>query len=306
MSEGGRFPWKLQKIFSVPVGRYERLRESLPKPPEGMAWYQNKETREWKLVPEEELPRLVENNPNQKDVQQQEVTVDFTATDATTKNEKTSPFENPFQVGKQEQEKQEEQDKEEENLKVDLQASETTQTTQPASNVHADADAQKEEATRTRSESPVIFNTNTNTNVSTPKAKNTSTTKATTNTTPTTHFENLPTDFVVEQEDESKQPEHNNNNNEDDWEFLSESGRNSQRTLNSGTIGDGMAFVTRSGSIKSFSNNSCYSSSYNNHNNKLQRSPSSSTIDSHDFYLGPAGKGILGVDYVEHGELQVM
>lgn len=33
---------------------------------------------------------------------------------------------------------------------------------------------------------------------------------------------------------------------------------------------------------------------------KLQRTNSSSTIDSQDNALGPSGKGILGVDYVEH------
>eukprot|EP00525_Craspedostauros_australis_P005780 CAMPEP_0198132992 /NCGR_PEP_ID=MMETSP1442-20131203/59332_1 /TAXON_ID= /ORGANISM="Craspedostauros australis, Strain CCMP3328" /LENGTH=331 /DNA_ID=CAMNT_0043794095 /DNA_START=331 /DNA_END=1326 /DNA_ORIENTATION=- len=33
---------------------------------------------------------------------------------------------------------------------------------------------------------------------------------------------------------------------------------------------------------------------------KIQRTNSSSTIDSHDNVLGPSGKGVLGVDYVEH------
>jgi hypothetical protein len=32
----------------------------------------------------------------------------------------------------------------------------------------------------------------------------------------------------------------------------------------------------------------------------MQRTQSSSTIDSTDNALGPSGKGILGVDYVEH------
>ena len=33
---------------------------------------------------------------------------------------------------------------------------------------------------------------------------------------------------------------------------------------------------------------------------KIQRTASSSTLDSQDNVLGPSGKGVLGVDYVEH------
>ena len=43
-------PWK---IFQVP--KHERSRESLPKPPAGMAWLQDPKTRDWKLVPEEDV-----------------------------------------------------------------------------------------------------------------------------------------------------------------------------------------------------------------------------------------------------------
>lgn len=58
MAEGGMFPWKIQKIFRLPVADYSRTRESLPAPPEGMEWFQNKTTREWRLVKANE-PELV-------------------------------------------------------------------------------------------------------------------------------------------------------------------------------------------------------------------------------------------------------
>lgn len=50
MSEGGLFPWKLQKVFQRgPAADYRGLRNPLPPPPEGMAWCQNIVTREWTL-----------------------------------------------------------------------------------------------------------------------------------------------------------------------------------------------------------------------------------------------------------------
>jgi LysM repeat protein len=69
---------------------------------------------------------------------------------------------------------------------------------------------------------------------------------------------------------------------EADWELLSEG---------HGSCTSGLAFVTRNGSISS-------------HSVGHKKNLSSSTIDSHDHFdllqLGPSGKGILGVDYVEH------
>lgn len=53
MAEGGHLPWKIQTIFTRgPVADYRILRKPLPNPPAGQVWYQNQETKEWKLVPE--------------------------------------------------------------------------------------------------------------------------------------------------------------------------------------------------------------------------------------------------------------
>jgi len=53
MAEGGRFPWKVQTIFSRgPVADYSNLRNPLPRPPGGQKWEQDKATREWQLVSE--------------------------------------------------------------------------------------------------------------------------------------------------------------------------------------------------------------------------------------------------------------
>jgi LysM repeat protein len=80
-----------------------------------------------------------------------------------------------------------------------------------------------------------------------------------------------------------------NNNNEEDWELLSDKKAGSVRSLSS---------------MESFSH-----ASNSSHNNlsvpfKIARTHSSSTIDSSDNNnnnaLGPSGKGVLGVDYVEH------
>jgi hypothetical protein len=63
MSEGGRFPWKLQKLWeNGPAADFRGLRNPLPDPPEGMIWHQNEDTKEWRLVPEGE-PFLNEHGP---------------------------------------------------------------------------------------------------------------------------------------------------------------------------------------------------------------------------------------------------
>ena len=56
MSEGGVYPWKVQKIELPKHGRYASvtyadLSRPLPDPPEHQTWVQDLHTREWKLVP---------------------------------------------------------------------------------------------------------------------------------------------------------------------------------------------------------------------------------------------------------------
>jgi hypothetical protein len=53
MSEGGHYPWKIQKVVRARSADYGRLRDPLPAPPGGTAWQHNPKTREWKLVPAE-------------------------------------------------------------------------------------------------------------------------------------------------------------------------------------------------------------------------------------------------------------
>lgn len=83
----------------------------------------------------------------------------------------------------------------------------------------------------------------------------------------------------------------NRGNAEDDWEFLSE--KTSNRSVG------GEVIVVRAGSVRSIdhesSSNTTLSLPF-----KIQRTVSSSTLDSQDNVLGPSGKGVLGVDYVEH------
>ena len=58
MSEGGIYPWKVQRI-ELPrsggragvVTSYANLKEPLPSPPKGQTWVQDVQTREWKVVP---------------------------------------------------------------------------------------------------------------------------------------------------------------------------------------------------------------------------------------------------------------
>mmetsp|Transcript_27015 Transcript_27015/g.41505 ORF Transcript_27015/g.41505 Transcript_27015/m.41505 type:complete len:423 (+) Transcript_27015:175-1443(+) len=85
-------------------------------------------------------------------------------------------------------------------------------------------------------------------------------------------------------------------NVDQDWELLSE--RASIPSMERGDI-----FVARAGSVRSIgsidqSNNS--SQTTLSVPFKIQRTLSSSTIDSQDNTLGPSGLGVLGVDYVEH------
>jgi LysM repeat protein len=80
-------------------------------------------------------------------------------------------------------------------------------------------------------------------------------------------------------------------NTEEDWEVLS--GKMSSRSLG------GEIMVPRVGSVRSIDHE------HSSHTTlplsfKIQRTSSSSTLDSQDNVLGPSGKGVLGVDYVEH------
>jgi len=92
-----------------------------------------------------------------------------------------------------------------------------------------------------------------------------------------------------------------NNNKEDDWELLSDRLSTSSNHTGAGVL------VQRSGSVRSLND------ANNDHSNsslalsvpfKIQRTASSSTIDSNEQYSDhapwPSGQGILGVDYVEH------
>ena len=51
MAEGGRFPWKVQKIDSSrgPVAEYRSIRQPLPKLPNGSVWHHDEKTGEWKV-----------------------------------------------------------------------------------------------------------------------------------------------------------------------------------------------------------------------------------------------------------------
>jgi LysM repeat protein len=83
---------------------------------------------------------------------------------------------------------------------------------------------------------------------------------------------------------------------DNDWELLSE-------RASIPSMGGDVIFVARAGSVRSIasidqSNNS--SQTTLSVPFKIQRTLSSSTIDSQDNALGPSGLGVLGVDYVEH------
>jgi len=82
---------------------------------------------------------------------------------------------------------------------------------------------------------------------------------------------------------------------ENDWEVLSANFSN-QSAAN--------IFVPKVGSVRSITSiehdNSSSSRTTLSIPFKIQRTASSSTIDSADNALGPSGKGVLGVDYVEH------
>ena len=249
--------WKIQRIFQVPKPQ-ERSRESLPKPPEGMAWLQNAETREWKLVPQQDLD-LAESDmtpavsnhgtTRQADAaeEEEEEEVDFVAPPPATRQQETrraDPFANPFHLPES-----------------------------PTS-------SSQEESTS----SPEVIETATGQQLhGSPK----SSTRSSSTGSRSHVLLNMPPPHRDHHHQESKSAD-DDDEEEADWELLSDRVSLSQTT--------GLAFVHRTtGSISSH-NTSSFSASF-----QLQRTLSSSTIDSHDLLnLGPSGQGILGVDYVEH------
>jgi LysM repeat protein len=93
------------------------------------------------------------------------------------------------------------------------------------------------------------------------------------------------------------QPIVNLNSDENDWELLSADERASNTSSTS------QVFVVRAGSVRSITSVEQENSSHATTLSvpfKIQRTNSSSTLDSQDNVIGPSGKGILGVDYVEH------
>jgi LysM repeat protein len=103
---------------------------------------------------------------------------------------------------------------------------------------------------------------------------------------------------VVEMpKDVINQPIVNLLSDENDWELLSTDEKASHTSSTS------QVFVAKAGSVRSITSLDHESSSHATTLSvpfKIQRTNSSSTLDSQDNAIGPSGKGILGVDYVEH------
>lgn len=85
-------------------------------------------------------------------------------------------------------------------------------------------------------------------------------------------------------------------NTENDWELLSTEERASK------TSNGSFVACPRAGSVRSITSVDHENSSHTELSVpfKIQRTNSSSTLDSQDNAIGPSGKGVLGVDYVEH------
>lgn len=154
MSEGGLFSWKVQRHKSRgPAADFSRLKAPLPPPPEGSAWHQDKDSKEWRLMAVDKVPELSLEKPSARD----------------------------------------------------------------------------------------------------------------------------------------------GSDREDEWEILSD-----RQSLTSGSHRDAV-FVTKVGSVRSITTLECYeNASTSSVPFKIQRTNSSSTLDSNENSLGPSGKGVLGVDYLEH------
>lgn len=82
---------------------------------------------------------------------------------------------------------------------------------------------------------------------------------------------------------------------DDDWEVISE--KASVRSMGEEVL------LGRVGSVRSIDHENSSHTTLSvpfKIQRTLERTPSSSTLDSQDNVLGPSGKGVLGVDYVEH------
>lgn len=51
MSEGGILEWKRQQIKHVKAADYSEIQKPLPNLPNDCEWYQNQDTKEWRVVP---------------------------------------------------------------------------------------------------------------------------------------------------------------------------------------------------------------------------------------------------------------
>jgi hypothetical protein len=83
---------------------------------------------------------------------------------------------------------------------------------------------------------------------------------------------------------------------DEDWEVISEKASNR-------SIVGGEVIVARVGSVRSIDHENSSHTTLSvpfKIQRTLERTASSSTLDSQDNILGPSGKGVLGVDYVEH------
>lgn len=104
-------------------------------------------------------------------------------------------------------------------------------------------------------------------------------------------------DIVVDTLPSHPQPSSSDHSESEGWEFLSD------RASTTGGSHQTPVLVARAGSVRSIGtadhldggSQHTLSTPF-----KIQRTTSSSTIDSSDNILGPSGKGVLGVDYVEH------
>ncbi|KAL3925359.1 MAG: hypothetical protein SGILL_000468 [Bacillariaceae sp.] len=83
---------------------------------------------------------------------------------------------------------------------------------------------------------------------------------------------------------------------DNDWELLSVEERASK------TSNGSFVACPRAGSVRSITSVDHETSSHTTLSVpfKIQRTSSSSTLDSQDNVIGPSGKGVLGVDYIEH------
>jgi len=266
-------PFKLQKILGA---KQERSRESLPKPPTGMMWEQDPKTREWRLLPnneEKEEQNLSDSQISQvtqaaanlqlKNVQKEE--------EEGVDNENHRTAEDPYANSFRQSESSPRAGCDEDAMPEFVDSKFTV----PEPRVIEDSPKLQEEQSQSQKlESPNLSGSS--------KSSTTRKGNIFLNMPPTGHYsDNEDKEFFVGEECKSSVEE----DEEADWEVLS---CISDRVSFTKT---GIAFVNRAGSF----------SSHNSTIHSFSASVSSSTMDSHDMIsLGPSGKGVLGVDYLEH------